>query len=407
LFLKNRLKKGIRLSEFLNYEYHGTHHMSPESDMTHSSKLKIAFVIKNFVSTGGAERYAVEIAQRLVGRGHSIDLYARDIDRDLTQGMQVFQVPDKMKFSSAFSLHSFTKESSKLLRGKSYDIIHSHDKGCIGDVSTVHTFSFKRGMDRMSLIKKINEFVISPRAWLYLYMEGIQARTQCLAAVSQTIKADIQACHNRHSDIEVIPPGVDIHRFSPETIGPMREKARADAGLEPDDLAVLFIGSEFRRKGLDLIIPALGKGMQLFVVGRQERMPHYNRLVEKHRVQDAVRFTGLTDNVTAYYALADVVVLPSLAEAFGMTVLEGMACGLPVITSRQAGCSFLISSGQDGLVFESPDQISDMLEKLRDGSVRKEMGACARETALASTWDHAADQYEKLYTEISAKNPVK
>ncbi len=122
--------------------------------MTSKKKLHIALVIKNFVATGGAERYAVEIAMRLLEKGHKIDLYARTIDYSLTKDMTVFKVPDEMKFSSVLSLYSFSSISSKLLAGKGYDVIHSHDKGCQGHLSTLHTFSFKRGIKEMSLLKK-------------------------------------------------------------------------------------------------------------------------------------------------------------------------------------------------------------------------------------------------------------
>ncbi len=364
-------------------------------------KLKIALVIKNYVLTGGAERYAVEVAQRLAARGHRIDVYARHADPGLAQGMTLFRVPDRLRFSSVLSLYSFARQSCTMVNEKPYDIIHTHDKGCPGHVSTVHTFSFKRGVDKMSLLKKINEFVISPRAWLYLYLEKIQARSQSLAAVSEIIKADIETCHHRKNAIAVIPPGVDVTRFCPEVVRDLRQKVRREKGLSPDDLAVVFVGSEFRRKGLDALIPAIGPDMKLFVVGRGEREAHYAGLVKRCGLEDAVRFEGLVDDVMPYYALADVVVLPSVAEAFGMTVLEGMACGLPVITSRAAGCSFLIESGENGFVFETPEELRGMLQVLRQDAVRKKLGEKARQTAMDCTWDHTADRYEALYYELA------
>jgi UDP-glucose:(heptosyl)LPS alpha-1,3-glucosyltransferase len=141
--------------------------------------------------------------------------------------------------------------------------------------------------------------------------------------------------------------------------------------------------------------------MKLFVVGRQERMGHYKKIMDFHGLNNRVIFTGLMDNVMAYYALADVVVLPSIAEAFGMTVLEGMACGLPVITSREAGSSYLITTGKNGMVFDSPEEISGMLEALKNETTRKTMGARARKTALHYTWEHAADLYERLYYSLA------
>ena len=366
-------------------------------------KLRIALVIKSFVATGGAERYAVETARRILEKGHSIDLYARDIDGSLTTGMNVFKIPDKMRFSSVLSLYSFARYSSGLLAGKQYDVVHSHEKGCGGDVATVHTFSFKRGMESMSFLKKVNEFGISPRAWLYIHMERQQVNSHQLVAVSEVIKKDIRTCHKRGEGITIIPPGVDIDRFNPEKVRAMRDAARRQEGLEANETAVLFVGSEFRRKGLDHLIQAMDKKMKLFVVGRKERMDYYKVLVSQKGLSGRVVFTGLTDNVLKYYALADILVLPSISEAFGMTVLEGMACGLPVVTSSAAGCAGLIESGVNGFVFEDPVELADMLGQLLDKDLRAKMGSRARDTAENNTWDEVARWYEHLYYEIVDK----
>ncbi|WP_299980355.1 glycosyltransferase family 4 protein [Desulfobacula sp.] len=367
-------------------------------------KLNIALVIKNFVATGGAERYAVEVARRILKKGHRIDLYAKNIDKSLTKGMNVFKVPDRLKFSSALSLYSFSKDVSKLLADKKYDVIHSHDKGCEGHVSTLHTFSYKKGMEKMSLIKKLNEFGLSPRAWLYIHMEKKQANLHMLAAVSEIIKNDVKTYYKRTNDVFVITPGVDIEKFSPQRIAVERSHARESENLKPDDIAVLFVGSEFRRKGLDRLIPAIGDNMKLFVVGRQEHMGHYRHLVKQYNLSDRICFTGLTDNIIKYYALSDIVVLPSISEAFGMTILEGMACGLPVVTSSSTGCSFLIDTGKNGFVFQNQRELAGILNTLKDKDIRKRIGNQAGETAQKHTWDKTARHYEELYYHIANAN---
>ena len=369
-------------------------------------RLRIAFVIKNFVVTGGAEKYAVELACRIQNKGHKIDLYARNIDSNLTKGMNVFKIPDKMKFSSVLSLYSFAKISSKLLADKKYDVVHSHDKGCYGHLSTVHTFSYKKGIESISFFKKLNDFTLSPRAWLYWHMEKKQMKSGKLAAVSKIIKNDIRARHKREKNVSVITPGVDIEKFSPQKIKLQRPKARREFDLNSNDIAVLFIGSEFKRKGLDYLIPAINKNMKLFVVGRKERMNHYLHLAEQYNLSDRIYFTGLTDNIIKYYALADIVVLPSIFEAFGMTVLEGMACGIPVITSSATGCSFLIESGKNGFVFQDQKELSRLLKILTNKNTRGKIGINARKTALKHTWDGTARHYEKLYYNIANIKPA-
>lgn len=368
-------------------------------------KLNIALIIKNFVATGGAERYAVEAAKRILEKGHNIDLYARKIDKNLTTGMKVFEVPDKLKFSSVLSLYSFAKETSKLIADKKYDVIHSHDKGCDAHLSTLHTFSFKKGIENISFVKKLNDFTFSPRAWLYSNMEKKQITSKMLAAVSEIIKKDIKTYHKRDNNVAIITPGVDTDRFCPESIAHERSSARESENLKPNELTVLFVGSEFKRKGLDRLIPAIGKDMKLFVVGRQEHMRHYRRLAADYNLSDRICFTGLTDNVIKYYALSDIVVLPSISEAFGMSVLEGMACGLPVVTSNETGCSSLIKTGVNGFIFQNQKDLTNILDTLKDKRIRNKIGKQARKTAQKHTWDKTAQKYEDLYYSIAGVNP--
>lgn len=363
--------------------------------------LNIALVIKNFVATGGAERYAVEVAQRILEKGHRIDLYARTIDKTLTRGMTMFTVPDKFKFSSVLSQFSFAKETARLMAGKTYDVIHSHEKGCASHLSTLHAFSYKKGMENLSFLKKMNDFVLSPRAWLYLNMEKKQMASPMLAAVSASIQKDIKIYHNRENNVRIITPGVDINKFSPASIAKERSRARESESLHPDDIAVLFVGSEFKRKGLDRLFTAIGAGMKLFVVGRTEHMGHYRRLAARYDLSDRIIFSGLTDNIMKYYALSDIVVLPSFSDVFGISILEGMACGLPVITSQATGCSFLIKTGENGIVFKNSHELHGILDRLKNQDIRKQLGAQARETAQEHTWDTAAQSYEQLYYAIA------
>jgi len=367
-------------------------------------KLTIALIIKNFVATGGAERYAVEVAQRTLDKGHKIHLYAKNIDKSLTKGMTVFMIPEKLNFSSALSLYSFAEQTSKLIAGKQYDVIHSHDKGCTGHVSTLHTFSYKKGIENISLLKKINDFWLSPRAWLYLYMEKKQAKSYMLAAVSEIIRDDIKTYHKREDNVIIITPGVDIDRFNPEFIAQERSRARERENLKPGEIVVLFVGSEFKRKGLDHLIPSMGENMKLFVVGRKEHMGHYRRLAKLYHLSDRICFTGLTDNILKYYALSDIVVLPSISEAFGMTLLEGMACGLPVVSSNATGCSSLIKNNENGFVFQNNKELSGILNTLKDKDIRKQIGNQARKTAANHTWDKTAQRYEALYYDIAKAN---
>lgn len=371
-----------------------------------TKKLKIAVLIKRFIATGGAEKYAVEVTRRLLAKGHRIDLYAMEADDSLLDDINFYQIPKKLTFSSVLNSYSFAREAARMLKGKAYDITHSHERGFLQDISTVHTFPYIKGSENYSLVKKIDQIYLSPRSRLHLWLEQKQMESLMLVAVSETIKDDIKKYYCRDQMISVITPGVDIDWFNPRWITANRKKLRQEAGIFDRELVVLFVGSEFRRKGLDNLIPAVAVGARLLVVGTGERYRHYQRLADRCGVAGRVEFKGLSDNIRNDYALADVVVLPSLAEAFGMSILEGMACGLPVITSLYAGVSSLIKDGVNGFTFHDPAMLPEILRRFSDPKLKKRIGIQARKTAEAHTWDATSEKYEELCCQIVKRKGV-
>lgn len=364
--------------------------------------MKIAVLAKSFILAGGAERYAVELTRRLMKKGHEIDLYARYVDERLIDGIRHVRVPDRCTFSSAGNSLSFARETARLLEGKKYDVIHSHERGYLQDVLTLHTFSYRSALRKYSLLRRMDMTYLSYRSWIYLWIEKRQMTTSRLVAVSDLIREEVRENYNRAEGVHVIPPGVDPDQFRPAWIAEHREPLRVEMGIGHDEMVVLFVGSEFRRKGLDLLIPAIGPGMRLVVVGQGERLEHYGKMAAKHGIGDRIHFTGLVQSdVRRFYAIADIVALPSLSDAFGMSVLEGMACGIPVVTSPCAGVSSLIYPGKNGFVAADSVELASALTRLQDPSLRRFLGAAARKTAEDHSWDRVADTYESLFYDMA------
>jgi len=368
---------------------------------TGRNRLKIAVLVKRFVTSGGSERYAVEVARQLANKGHTIDLYAREFNAAASAGMTFCPVPDRFRFSSVLNLASFSFDTARILDGKTYDVVHSHERGYGQDVSTLHTFSYRGSLQKYAFLRKIDQVYLSPRSGLHLWLERKQMRTPQLVAVSNAIKADTRKFYHRDKRVSVINPGVDTAWFHHSWIAENRERVRQEEKIADDEMVVLFVGSEFQRKGLDHLIPAITPGMRLLVVGKGEREGHYRRLVHKCGAGDRVTFMGLADDVRWYMAAADVVVLPSIKEAFGMSILEGMACGLPVVTSINAGVSTLINTGVNGFVFRDPSDLHGILSHLFVPAERRSIGVQARKTAEKHTWHRAAETYERLYYDIA------
>ena len=117
-----------------------------------------------------------------------------------------------------------------------------------------------------------------------------------------------------------------------------------------------------------------------------------------------VQFLPPRKDVEFYYAAADAYAGPSLEDAFALPVAEAMACGLPVIVSREAGSSEIITHGVDGLILEDPTDSAGLAEMIRrlyeDAEFRRRLGERAAETARQYTWERNGRELTSIFEEI-------
>jgi D-inositol-3-phosphate glycosyltransferase len=219
--------------------------------------------------------------------------------------------------------------------------------------------------------------------------------------------------------LEIIPPGVDVEHFYPIP----SDEAKLFVGLKPDDRMILFVGRIDPLKGLDTIIRAMPRlraasprPVHLAIIGgepdaspdeKSAEMRRLQRLCDELNMDQTVVFLGKRrqDTLQYYYSAAEVVVMPSHYESFGMAALEAMACGTPVIASDIGGLGFLVQDGRTG--FTVPDGDPDLLlarltELLNDEGLRRRMGAAATAYAQDFSWDRITKQILSVYRELVA-----
>jgi D-inositol-3-phosphate glycosyltransferase len=220
-----------------------------------------------------------------------------------------------------------------------------------------------------------------------------------------------------------IPPGVDISHFYPIPKVDAREYINLDCGAK----MVLFVGRIEPLKGLDTLIRAIGllkktgvtheHEVCLVVIGGdptipEEDMPHEMAKLQAMRrefdLEDVVFFLGQRGQETLpyYYSAADVVVMPSHYESFGMVALESMACGTPVVASQVGGLAYLIQDGATGYHVrdQEPEELAERLTQiLTDDQLSKEMGKNAAEYAMAYSWQEIASRVVAVYREMIKK----
>jgi len=214
-----------------------------------------------------------------------------------------------------------------------------------------------------------------------------------LAAVSRQVADQLQK-HFQRADVPIIPNGVDTSRFCPEKRLARRHLARQSFGFMDAEFVLLLIGNDWKTKGLDALLEAMrlvrDLPFRLLVVG-QDDPELYASVLRKLGLQDRVRLFPNSADVLSFYAAADAYVGPSLEDAFGLPILEAMACSLPVIASVRAGASEVIEDGQSGLLLHHPkcaDELASLLVRLfHDASLQQNLGRAAVKTATRYNWE--------------------
>jgi len=214
-----------------------------------------------------------------------------------------------------------------------------------------------------------------------------------LAAVSKIVSAQLEK-HFGRTDSVVIPNAVDTVIFNSESRLARRSVSRRSLELDDSDFVVLLIGNDWKKKGLDQLLRALAIieiPIQLLVVGKDDP-GLYRPVLRQLRLDDRVRFLAPSADVLAFYAAADAYVAPSLEDAFGLPILEAMACGLPVIASVQAGASENVVDGTTGYLLRDPmkhAELADLIRRLAsDKFAAQKIGAAAAQFVKSSvSWD--------------------
>jgi D-inositol-3-phosphate glycosyltransferase len=217
--------------------------------------------------------------------------------------------------------------------------------------------------------------------------------------------------------IEIIAPGVEHAFFAPGD----QNGARAALGLDPDRPVVLFVGRIQPLKGPDVAVRAMAElgrpDAQLLIVGGASGTDGADA---ERRVRGLVDELGLGSQVrsvapqphhilSTYYRAADLVVVPSRSESFGLVALEAAACGIPVIASAVGGLLSLVDDGDTGLLVDGrdPTDYAKAIARLLDDDLtRVRMGHAAVERARSYTWGFAAARLRRLYGDLTVRELV-
>ncbi len=244
---------------------------------------------------------------------------------------------------------------------------------------------------------------------------------QCADAICVSCEPEAEQFRRLYGEpqgrLEIVAPGVEHAFFAPGD----QQGARHAIDVDPDRPLVLFVGRIQALKGPDVAIGALAElaatDAQLLIVGGASgvggngELAAARRLVADLGLEERVRFVEPQPHhiLSSYYRAADVVVVPSRSESFGLVALEAAACGIPVVASGVGGLLSLIDDGRTGTLVadRSPHAFAAAIDELLADPLRRaEMGAAAVERARRYTWSFAAARLRRVYTDLSVRELV-
>jgi UDP-glucose:(heptosyl)LPS alpha-1,3-glucosyltransferase len=387
--------------------------------------MRLALTIERLdLARGGAEVAGLRLIEELVRRGHQVCVMTEAVVPPLPEGVEVERI--RLPFPSvALRQLSFVRRTARRLRSGRFDASVACGRGIAEDIIWAHTGSHPATMMGAvrtyyynPLLRTLRRYQdrYSAKSWVYAWIERrcfARRPSPYLIAVSEMEAREYEQFYGvERGRIRVAYSLVDVRRFSPETRQPLRQAARARLGLK-DESAILFVGQNFKRKGLRLLVEAAallaqrGHSFRVLVGGGSLRQGRpYMALAEKLGCASAIQLLGPTRSVEEWYAAADIFCLPTFYDTFGMVVLEAMACGLPVVTSRFAGVSEVIQDGETGCLLAGAHDARELarrLEELLSPERRAAMGAAAVLAARETCRKNPAIDVASIVEELAAR----
>ena len=389
--------------------------------------------------TGGMNVYVRELTRQLGRMGVHVDVFTRSQDEhvphvvhQLGYGNRVVHVPagpenPLPKRELAGYIPQFVEGIKQFAAEKDirYDVIHSHYwmsglaaealSDAWGGTPIVHMFHTLGEMkNRIARSDEERE-----GGYRIQGEKQVLARADRIIAATQAEETQLRFLYrNGKSNIAIIPPGVDVGHFYP--IAP--DEAKQFIGLKPEDRMVLFVGRIEPLKGVDTLIRAMScirsvdaaRPVHLAIIGgdpgaspreMSAEMARLQKLCDDLCMGGMVVFLGKRgqDTLPYYYSAAEVLVMPSLYESFGMVALEAMACGAPVIASQVGGLAYLVRDGETGYTIpdNDPEALCEKLTLLLGNpNLRSTMGLRAVTHAQDYAWERIAAQIVDVYQEL-------
>lgn len=388
--------------------------------------MNIAFCYESVLpERGGCETYIADLARRLVADRHQVHLYACRWDESaLPEEMHFHKIPGFRGPRSARPWR-FAAACLRVLEENRHDVSIGFDKTWGQDVlypqgglhSASADYNLRKYPSRLiaTLARILKYFDLAH--WSYRLLEAKQYL--CSTPPLILVNSEMVRHHFQHylkisaTDLCVLRSAIDSERFVVPDRPRRRIEFRDQWGISVEDTVGLFVAMNYRLKGLEPLLHAVAlmpstARFRLLVAGSTRTTP-YEQLARRLGIEDRVLFLGQRRDINNCYFAADFLVHPTFYDPCSLVVLEALACGLPVITSRYNGASELLQPPDEGFVVDNPHdhaRLARCMEQLLDPARRLACAQAARRAAARWTFDHHYRQLVDIFREVAERKQV-
>ncbi|MEZ4598899.1 MAG: glycosyltransferase family 4 protein [Syntrophotaleaceae bacterium] len=347
--------------------------------------MKLAFCLFKYFPFGGLQRDFLRIALACRDRGHEIGVFVMKWEGDIPDAFKIDLVPVQ-KLTNHGNCAAFARSLKQKDLDK-YDVVVGFNKmpgldiyfaadSCYQTRFQEARTMFPRFGFRFRTYVSLEKAVFSPVSKTHILI------------LSQKVKRNyVDAYGTPEERFSLLPPGIDLTAFDWRERISVRKQVREEFGLG-ETFLLLMVGSAFRTKGVDRSIAAVASlpaGLRgktrLFVIGQGNQRPLI-RMAAKLGIESRIRFLGGREDVPRFLLAADLLLHPSRNETYGMTLLEAMAAGLPVLATDNCGFAGHVEKAGAGLLIPSPFVQKTMNQMLAEALFSSEKNRW-RENGLA------------------------
>ena len=384
--------------------------------------MKIALIMQRIETwRGGAETSVMQYAAELGRRGCQVHIYTGS-SGPAPDDVVVHTVPCRARLRSRRTL-CFVRRATAAVGERTFDVVHA-----ITPCPGADIYQPRGGTARETGLRNIEACTTWLGRWLkraslacnlqHRLMLRLEQRLcgsadgPVIVAVSEYVARQLREHYGLTPPrVQVVSNGVDVGRFDPGQSEQQRRQVRQRLALQPEAVAALFVAHNFKLKGLPSAIRALAgvvkrvpEPARLIVVGRDDPRP-WRRLAERLGVGGHVMFAGASEEPSEFFWAADLLVHPTFYDPCSRVVLEALACGLPVITTRHNGAAELITDGREGYVIDSGHEIAALTDRwcaLMDPQLRRRCREYALQRRHEVSMERHVEQMLEVYRRVCA-----